>query len=132
MAGFTPVYNLHGCAPIVRDFAVASGYTSPAIGDIVNIESGEAALGAAGDTLLAGAVLAINEAGTVVTVNVDPTTVYEVTDANARAEGATLDLNATADGVAASSATDLVVIESSAATAPTRVRIIPSSHYMGG
>jgi methionine aminopeptidase len=104
-------------------------------GDMVNIETGEADLGATADTALAG-VARETKSGTDSTTLIEIywalDAVYSVYDANARAYGATLDLAGTtgAQTVAASSNADFVVIGGLNADERTQVVINSTKHFM--
>lgn len=95
-------------------------------GDLVNLESGEIDLAAAGDTALLGMVME-TQSGTDSTtrakVIVDADAIYGVYDANARLKGATLDISGTtgAQTVAASSGKEFVVWAESTANEETLV-----------
>lgn len=137
MAGFRYVYSLYRTTPLVQD--VVSADAALAVGDFVNLEAGatygEADLAVTTDAALMGAVIAPSNpdgslasltAGTTkVRVITNPDAVYEVTDLNARKKGALLDIaGATgAQGVAASSNNEFIVVEDSTATEPTKVMI---------
>lgn len=104
-------------------------------GDLLNLESGEVDLAASGDTAFVG-VAAETVSGTDSTTEIQVITgwdaVYAVTDANARAKGALLDISGTTGAmtVAADSDHDLVVVKKSTATEPTLVMINPAKHYI--
>jgi len=132
MAGFTFAYRLSGGAPTIQNLLFKDTETLTK-GDLVNLETGEVDLLATGDTAALGVVLE-TKAGTGSTTYIDVITdadaVYEVTDANARLKGATLDV-AGATGamtVATSSNKNFVVQEPSSATQPTRVRFNVGKH----
>lgn len=144
MAGFKPIGRLSDGGMTVRDLKSAD--TALAIGDLVNLESQVLDLAATNDSALLGAVigpakaadgsltdLASIGASDRVSVVIDADMVYEVTDANARVTGDTLDIaGATgAQGVASSSNTDVMVIADSTATEPTLVMIMRGSHRFG-
>lgn len=132
MAGFTFAYRLSGGNPTIQSLLFKDTETLTK-GDLVNLETGEVDLLATGDTAALGVVLE-TKAGTGSTTYIDVITdsdaVYEVTDANARLKGATLDV-AGATGamtVATSSNKNFVVQEPSSATEPTRVRFNIGKH----
>lgn len=133
MAGFTFRYRLSGGAPTIQKIVAAD--TSFKKGDLVNLESGQADLAVTSDANLMGAVIATYAgltAGTsLVEVITDGDAVYGVTDANARAIGATLDIaGATgAQGVAASSNKEFVVVADSTAAQETLVRVNADAHW---
>ena len=147
--GFEWRYNLYGGGkPLIKTFYMKDTETLT-VGDILNVESGEVDLAATGDTGLAGAFAGPDDPGdavdnapgtvagtdstTLVKVIINPDAVYEVEDNNARAPGATLDITGAtgAQGVAASSNTEFVVVERKRQTSdPTHVMICPSAHYL--
>jgi hypothetical protein len=131
--GFTWVYNLSGGAPTIKDLIVkASEVISK--GELCSIDTGEVDAAATNDTTLLGAAVEAcdNTAdGLLVKVITNIDAVYEVTDANAREIGATLDIGSGGLTVASSSNVDLIVVEKSSATQPTRVRIVPGEHVYG-
>jgi hypothetical protein len=104
-------------------------------GDLLNLETGEVDLAATGDTGFVGAA-AETVSGTDSTTEIQVVTgwdaVYAVTDANARAKGATLDISGATGAmtVAATSNADLVVVKKSAADEPTLVMFNPAKHYI--
>jgi len=104
-------------------------------GDLLNLESGEVDLAATGDTGLVG-VAAETVSGTDSTTEIQVITgwdaVFAVTDANARAKGATLAISGTTGAmtVAAPGNSDLIVVKKSAADEPTLVIFNPASHYI--
>ena len=139
-------YNLSGGPPKVLDFLMLDTETLTK-GDLVNVEAGEVDLAATNDTDFAGVflgaldpadedppgVVAGTDSTTWVKVIVNPDAVYGVTDANARAAGADLDVaGATgAQTVAAVNNADLRVVESKKAAAhETLVMIHPGEHYL--
>lgn len=133
MAGFSFRYRLSGGAPTVQSVVFKDTETLTR-GDLINLESGQADLGATGDTNLMGVAqqtLAGTTAVTKIEVITDDDAVYGVSDANARVVGATLDLaGATgAQAVAASSNKEFVVVADSSATEETLVRINVGKHY---
>lgn len=134
MAGFTFRYRMSGGAPTIQSIITAD--TALTKGDLVNLESGQADLAVTTDVNLMGAVLETRTgmtAGTSkVAVITDPDAVYGVTDANARAIGATLDIaGATgAQGVAASSNKEFVVVADSTASEETLVTINADVHFL--
>lgn len=137
--GITFSHRPNGKAPTVQPFILKSGVTNMAGGKLANIESGTVDLAASSDSALAGLVLApVNPdhdlaamgSGTSVEVITDPDAVYRVTDANAREAGATLDINATGDGVTTSSNADVVVTAKSSASEPTHFKIANTQHFL--
>ena len=130
---FTFSHTLSGAAPILVDFPLKSGSVITA-GSIVNLESGTLDEAATADTALVGiAVETVTyvDATTRAKCIINPDAVYSIVDANARLAGATLDLASDGSTIAASSNTDLIVVYPSAATEPTQVMIIRTSHYLG-
>jgi hypothetical protein len=133
MAGFTFRERPSGAAPTIKSLTFKDTETITA-GDMVNLETGEVDLGATGDTNLLGCALhtvAGVDSTTKIRCIVDADAVYSVTDNNARVIGATLDLaGATgAQGVAASSNKEFVVVADSSATEPTLVRFNVGKHH---
>lgn len=131
--GFVWKYNLSGGAPTIKRLPVkASEVISK--GELCSIDTDEVDAAATNDTTLLGAAMEdcdnTND-GLYVRVITNIDAVYEVTDANARAIGATLDIGTGGLTVATSSNVDLIVVESSSATQPTRVRIVPGEHVYG-
>ncbi len=103
-------------------------------GDLVNLESGEIDLAATADTNLLGVVLETKagvDSTTKAYVVTDDDAVYAVVDNNARVKGATLDIAGTtgAQGVAASTNKEFVVVSDSTATERTRVRFNVGKHH---
>jgi hypothetical protein len=135
MAGFKFAYRLSGGAPTIVTIKYKDTETL-SFGDIVNLESGEADLGATGDTTLAGLVVSATAAGTDSTTDaqviIDPDAVYSVTDANARLLGATLDIAGTtgAMSVASSSNKEFVVMAPSSAAQETLVGFNVGKHFL--
>lgn len=133
MAGFRFAYRISGAAPTVQHLLFKDTETITR-GDMVNLETGEVDLGATGDTALLGVAIE-TVAGTDSTTRIfcitDSDAVYEVTDANARLKGATLDLtgNTGAQGVTTSSNKEFVVHVESTATQPTLVKFNVGKHY---
>lgn len=125
MAGFTFAYRKGGGSPTIQK-AVFKDTETLTRGDVINIESGLADLGATADTTIGG-VCVETKAGTtnVSTVQYigDVDAVYSVVDANARKKGATLDLTGAtgAQGVTTSSDKLFVVAADSSASEPTLV-----------
>lgn len=133
MAGFTFRYRMSGGAPTIEN--VISGLTGTLTkGDMVKLASGEVLLADTSGARFLGEVLAtgsVVDGVTRVPVIVDADAVYAVTDANARLKGATLDIaGATgAQGVAASSNKEFVVVADSTATEETLVRWNVGKHH---
>ncbi len=133
MPGFSFRRRESGGAPTIKK-VLAKNTATYTKGDLVTLTSGEAVLTATGDTNILGVVLATKEAKAGVTqldVVTDADAVYGVTDANARAIGATLDIaGATgAQGVAASSNKEFVVTDEKLASEETLVRINTGKHW---
>ncbi len=131
MAGFEFRYTLDGGAQLTKSYVVADA-EDLSIGEMVNLESGEADAGATGDTALIGACIeAVDNTadGENVVVTMNPNAVYGVVDENARLAGALLDLASGGMGVAASSNNEFVVIEDSAADEETLVAF-NGTHYI--
>ena len=130
MSGFTWVYNLYGGAPTRRQLTVVDAAVLTK-GILLNAESGEVTVAVTADTELLGAAIEAvdnTDDGEKVWVIVNPDAVYEVTDANARHVGEHLDIDTGAIAVTTDSNHDLVVVEESSATEPTRVRIAAGNH----
>lgn len=133
MAGFHFRYRLSGGAPTIQTVKAKDTETLTK-GDLLNLESGEVDLAAAGDTNLLGVCLetaAAVDSTTDISFIRDADAVYGVADANARLLGATLDIaGATgAQAVAASSGKEFVVVAPSSATEETLVRINVGKHH---
>lgn len=133
MAGFTFRYRLNGGAPTIQNLISAD--VALAKGDLVNLESGQADLAVTTDGNLLGVVLETKAgmtAGTTrINVITDADAVYGVTDANARAIGATLDIagGTGAQTVAASTNKEFVVMADCTAAEETLVKINPDAHW---
>ena len=133
MAGFTFSHRISGADPTIKDVTFKDTETISK-GDMVNLETGKADLGAAADTNFLGAALETVAGTTNVTkikVITDADAVYRVTDANARAIGATLDITGAtgAQGVTTSSGKEFVVVADSGASDPTLVRFNVGKHH---
>jgi hypothetical protein len=134
MAGFKFRYRYCGGTPTIQDILFKDTETLTK-GDLINLETGKADLAATNDTNLLGAAQE-TKAGTEgvsrVQVITDADAVYGVTDANARKIGDTLDIaGATgAQGVAASSNKDVVVVADSSASEETLVTINADAHWL--
>lgn len=130
---FTFSHRLSGGAPTIVDIPLKSGTVAVA-GSFVNLESGTLDEAATNDTALVGIALQTKTyaaATDTVPCIIDPDAVYSIVDANARLAGATLDLASDGSAIASTSNTDLIVVYPSAATEPTQVMIIRTSHYLG-
>lgn len=125
MPGFTFRYRLSGGAPTIQSFKAKDTETLTK-GDLLNMESGTLDLAATADVALVGVCLDTGARTTGVsdvTCITDADAVYGVTDANARAAGALLDIaGATgAQAVAAASNNEFLVVATSTASEETLV-----------
>lgn len=130
--GFRFRYRMGGGDPTIQDILFKDTETLTK-GDIANLESGTADLGATADTNLLGAVMETQAGTSSVTrarIIVDADAVYGVYDPNARAKGATLDLSGAtgAQTVASSSNKEFVVVADSTAAEETLVRFNIGKH----
>lgn len=131
--GFVWVYNLSGGAPTIRTVTVKAAEVISK-GELCSMDTGELDAAVSNDSTLLGAAVEAcdnTDDGLTCRVITNPDAVYEVTDANARNVGATLDIASGGLTVEASSDVDLIVVENSTATEPTRVRIVPEEHAYG-
>lgn len=134
MAGFTFRYRLSGGAPTIQVLKSKDTETLTK-GDLLNMETGEVDLAATNDTAFVGVCLdtgARVDSTTDVYCITDKDAVYGTTDANARLQGATLDI-AGATGamtVAASNNVDLIVVAPSSATQETLVKFATGEHWL--
>lgn len=132
MPGFTWAYNKNGGAPTVQK-AVFKDSETLTRGDMINLESGLADLGATADSTFVGVavqtVAGTSGSSTIEYIS-DEDAVYSVVDANARKKGATLDLSGAtgAQGVTTSSNKEFVVEADSSASQPTLVRFNTGKH----
>jgi hypothetical protein len=134
MAGFTFRYRLSGGAPTIQVLKAKNTETLTK-GDILTLDTGEVDLAATNDAAFLGACLdtgARTDSTTDVYFISDADAVYGVADANARLQGATLDIAGTTGAmtVAASSNVDLVVVAPSSATQETLVRFANGEHWL--
>lgn len=135
MAGFKIAGRLSGGAPTIVTVKAKDTETL-SFGDVVNVETGEADLGATADTALAGPIVsqtvAAVDSTTDIQICIDPDVILETTDNNARLVGATLDLTGAtgAQGVTTSSNKEFIVVTASSATAPTRVMFNTGHHLL--
>ncbi len=134
MAGFEFRYRLGGGAPTIQELFFKDTETLTK-GDMLNLESGEVDLAATADTALIGVALetvAGTDSTTKIRLITDEDAVYGVTDANAREQGATLDISGTtgAQGVAASSNAEFIVVAKSSATEETLVTFATTKHWI--
>jgi hypothetical protein len=132
VAGFRFAFRISGGGPTVQRLIFKDTETLTR-GDILNLETGEVDLGATADTALLGVAIetvAGTDSTTSIGVITDSDAVYEVTDANAREKGATLDLSGAtgAQTVATSSNKEFVVYAKSTATQPTLVKFNVGKH----
>ncbi len=145
MAGFRFVGTQSGAMGVMETFIVKNTETLTK-GDMMQVDTGEVDLGATGDNELAGvlvgaddpddeassgAITAVNST-TKVKVYTNPDAIYSTEDLNARLVGALLDLTGAtgAQGLAASSNNEFVVVKTSTATEETEVMIANSAHYL--
>ncbi len=132
MAGFHFRYRVSGGAPTIEKIPAKDAEILTK-GDLLNLETGEVDLGAAGDTNFLGVCLATYAAVDTqgITCITDADAVYGVTDANARVKGATLDITGAtgAQGVTTSSGKEFVVVAASSATEETLVRFNVGKHH---
>lgn len=133
MAGFTFRYRLSGGAPTIQVLKAKDTETLTK-GDLLNLEAGEVDLAATADAALLGVCLdtgARVDSTTDVTFISDKDAVYGVADANARVQGALLDIAGTtgAQGVAAASNNEFIVAAPSSATEETLVMINTAKHW---
>lgn len=132
MPGFSYRYRLSGGAPTIQKVPFKDTETLTR-GDMVNLEAGQADLGATADANFLGAAQE-TKAGTsgvtLIEVITDDDAVYGVVDNNARVKGATLDLSGAtgAQAVAASTNKEFVVVADSSATEETLVRFNTGKH----
>lgn len=133
MAGFTFRASPSVPTPTIKTLTFKDTETISA-GDMVNLEAGEVDLGATGDTAFLGCALqtvAGTDSVSKIRVITDRDAIYAVADANARKIGDTLDLRGAtgAQGVAASSNKEFVVVADSLATEETLVRFNVGKHH---
>lgn len=133
MAGFRFAYRTSGGQPTIKSILYKDTETLSK-GDIANLESGTVDLGATADTNLLGVILNTQAGTSGVTkaeVITDADAVYEVTDANARNAGATLDLTGStgAQGVTTSSNKEFVVVATKTSSQKTLVRFNVGKHH---
>lgn len=132
--GFKYMGRLSGQPDLIQKFVIADA--AFAVGDLVNLESGQIDLAATNDSALVGVVLERITGGTTGTDKIEvayaPDMILAVYDANARVAGATLDISGTTGAmtVAASSNADLKVISDSTASEWTLVTF-NANHYLG-
>lgn len=138
MAGFSPRYRQSGDAFTVQTFTV--GATVVAVGDLVKLSSGKVVAATTG-TAAVGVVVGPNDHSTdmaALTINsskvkviTDADAVYGVADANARVNGAALDMTGTtgAMGVTTDSNSDFMVVADSTATQETLVKLVADTHF---
>ena len=133
-AGFKYQGRLYGGPDLIRTIVFKDTETITE-GDMVNLESGTADLGATNDAAFVGAARE-TKAGTTAVSTIEvywaPDAIYSVYDANARALGATLDLSGAtgAQTVAASSSVDFIVVGGLNADERTLVMFAPGEHFL--
>lgn len=121
--GFKWAGSMDGSEPIVRKFVVKNDAVI-ARGAMVNLESGEADLGATDDSAFIGVATETvdnSDDGLYIAVVSNPFAIYSVVDANARKAGDTLDLATGGLALTTSTNADFVVWADSAADEPTLV-----------
>lgn len=134
MAGFKFEFRMSGGEPTIQTLYFKDTETLTK-GDLVNVESGEADLAAAGDAAILGAAQETKvgtDSVTQIDVIVDSDAVYSFEDNNARNIGDALDLSGTtgeqtADTTAGSNK-ELVVYSNSSATERTLVFLNVGKH----
>jgi hypothetical protein len=131
--GFRFAYRLSGGEPTIQR-AVFQDTETLTKGDMINLESGKADLAVTTDSTIAGVALETVSGTTNVTYISfisDADAVYAVDDANARLNGALLDISGAtgAQTVASSSGNEFQVVADSSATEPTLVIIDHGDHY---
>jgi len=134
MPGFKFRYRSCGSTPTIQALLFKDTETLSQ-GDLVNLESGTVDLAATADSNLMGVALqtlAGTSGVTRIKVITDADAVYGVVDNNARKIGDTLDVaGATgAQGVAASSNKEFVVVADSLASEETLVTINADAHWL--
>lgn len=132
MAGFSFRFRESGGAPSIVDLLFKDAETLTK-GDMVNLETGEVDLLAAGDTNALGVVLETKlgvDSTNRIKVIIDVDAVYGVVDNNARLLGATLDISGAtgAQTVTTSSGKEFVVARESSATEETLVKWNTGKH----
>lgn len=143
--GFQFKGRLCKAAPTIRELAPADAAFE--VGDLVNLESGKADLGATNDDDFLGVIIgpgrnattdaisdltSLNTTNDRVLVIVDDDAIYsDPNDTNARLVGAQLDISGATGAMtlAASSNNDVVVVAESTATQPTLFCINRSHHW---
>lgn len=128
MAGFRVI----SARPRIGSFTVKASETI-SIGDMLYLTSNEAAVGTSDAVAFIGVALETVDNtvdGHSVRAILEPYAVYAYKDGTAHAAGATLDLNATGDALAASSNADFTVIADNAATEDTVFIVTPGEHYL--
>lgn len=134
MAGFTFRYRLSGGAPTIQTLKSKDTETLTK-GDLLNLETGEVDLAASADAAFVGVCLdtgARVDSTTDVTFISDADAVYGVVDANARVQGAILDIAGTTGAMtlAADSNHDVMVVAPSSATEETLVTFNVAKHWL--
>lgn len=134
MPGFKCVGVLGGGNPRRGKFTVKNADVLTT-GMMLNLTSNEAKIGTTNDTTFIGIALygVDNSAdGETVEAILDPYAVYAYRDGTAHAAGATLDLSASGNSLAASSNADFTVIADNTALEDTLFIITPGEHYLHG
>lgn len=147
MAGFIWAYNLSGGRELVYEFVMKTTETLT-VGDLLNLESGEADLAVTGNGELLGPMAGASDpddnvagqagrvsgtAGTTkVRATVNPDAVLTGIDLNARVAGVNIDLvGATgAQAYTGISNNDFLVVKDSSAVEETLANIAPGEHYL--
>ena len=132
--GFQFVHRQTGAMPTILDIVLRNDEVL-SVGEMVNINTGEAEAAGTNDAAFVGIALeALDNAddGLSIKVIVDKDAIYRVSDDNARLIGATLDLASGGLGVTTPNTNkDFIVIKTSTATEPTHVMITPAEHLFG-
>lgn len=129
MAGFEFAYTLSGAAKKREKFVAKSGDVFSA-GELVVLDTGEAAVGATGGVFLGICAADVDNTndGEYVYVYTNPDVVMRVTDANTRTINDALDVATGGMGVTTKSNDDLKVVRSSTASEPTHV-MFNNTHF---
>lgn len=127
---FRPAFNFHtgNVADIIQKgpYTVATGVTVTQ-GMLCMLDSGEVKVGTTGSSF-AGFAMSDAAAGAEVYLACAATTVASIVDANARIDGAALDIATGAQGVTTKSNDDLVVIRTSTDSEDTLVMVHPTKN----
>lgn len=129
MAGFEFAYTLSGAAKKIEKFTAKDGDVFSA-GELVVLDTGEAAVGVAGGVFLGIAAEAVDNTndGEEIYVITNHDVVMRVTDANARTLNDALDVASGGLGVTTKSNDDLKVVRTSTASEPTHV-MFNNTHF---